>query len=170
MPFQDAIINAASTLNWQGNYGTLGTPPIPLMFGGALQFIAGAGALAGQARNLSGNTVAITSGTPVVIDLNTLTNPDGTACNFTDILYVGFLNSSQTPGEDLVIGGGTNPVISIWGSGNLTLLANPSGVAVFEIATAAATGYAINASTAHTFRLSVAAGTAVEISYVLLGH
>lgn len=170
MPFQNANIQAAGTLNWTGNFGALGLPTIPLLFGGQIPFSNGAGSGDGQANNLSGNTLSITSGTPVVLNLNTLTNPDGSACSFTDLLYVAFWNYSTTVGQDLVVGGGSDPVVSVWGSGNLTVLANTDGTAVAMFATTAATGWAIDLSTACTFKLTVAAGTGVSVGYALIGH
>jgi hypothetical protein len=170
MPFQNSQVNMASTLNWQGDFGQLGTPNIPLLFGGQIQFANGAGSGDGQANNLTGGTLSITSGTPVVLDLNSLLNPDGSACSFADLLLVAFWNYSTTAGQDLVVGGGTDPVVSIWGSGNLTVLANLDGTASAMFCTTAATGWAIDSSTAHTFRLEVAAGTGVQIAYAFVGH
>lgn len=169
MPFQNAQINAAAALNWLGNFGQLGSPQIPLAFGGLISF-PNAGPGDASAANLSGGTIMINMGTPVVLDLATLTAPDGSACAFTDLVAVGFWNFSTIPGENLTVGGGTNPIISIWGSGNLSILAGLDGTAAFTIATTAATGWAYNSSTAHTFQLSVAAGTGVQIGYYFLGH
>lgn len=169
MSFQNALINAAANLNWLGNFGNLGTPQIPLQFGGAVPFQNGAGSGVGQMNNMSGNSVSITSGTPLVLDLNTLTNPDGSACAFTDLLFVAFWNYSTTAGQNLVIGGGSNPIISIWGSGNLTVIGNTQGTAVASFATSAATGWAINLSTATTLRLEASSGT-LTAGYVIAGH
>jgi len=170
MSFQNALVQAGANLNWLGNYGNLGTPTIPLSFGGAIPFQKGAGSGVGQANNLTGGTVLVTNGTPTVLDLNTLVAPDGTALTFADLLVVGFWNSSTVAGQNLTVGGGSNPIISIWGSGNLSLLSNTQGTASALFATAAATGWAFNASTAHTFQLTVAAGTNVPVSFVFLGH
>jgi|ERR1700722_1560607 len=168
MPFQSSIVNLAAIANWLDNFGNLGSPAVQLAFGGAINFNNGAGSGDGQINNVSGNTVSVTSGTPVVLDLNTLTNPDGSACTFADLLIIAFYNNSTT-GQNLIIGGGSNPVTSIWGSGNLTILGNADGTAGVLIASTAATGYAINSSTAHTFRLESSSGT-IQCDFLLAGH
>lgn len=166
MAFGTAQTSLANIANYFANYGGLGNPvTIPLNFGQG-QYFTGPGNGALQANNIAGNTVLVTSGTPTVIDITAVVQPDGTATAFTDLLVVGFFNHGDPgAGETLTIGGGTNPVVSIF-SANLILL----GATPFLVSCPNATGYAINTSTAKAFTLNVASGTNVKVDYLLIGH
>lgn len=164
--FGTSNTNIAAVVIFNADYGGLGNPvQIQLNFGAGFYYkSSGSGAL--EANTVAGGTVQVSSGTPTVIDLNTVTQPDGSTATFADLLIVGFYNHGDpTSGETLTIGGGTNPVVSIW-SANLVLL----GGTPILVGCPDATGYAVNASTAHKFTLNIASGTNVDVDYLLVGH
>lgn len=167
--FNNAVCNIAATGGFNLNLIDITTNVINLGFGTALQYLTnGVGAL--QAQWIAANTIAVPNGSPVTLNLNTLTQPDGSTFTPLDILFIGFINTSVTTGQDVTIGGGSNPIVSAF-SGNIVLPAgsadNP-GTPVC-IGNSNATGYAINLSTACNFRLSSAAGTP-DVAYLLFGH
>lgn len=127
------------------------------------------GAGAGGFNTLYMADLTVTAASPVSLDLiGSLKQPDGSSSAvFADICAILIINRSTTTGQNLLIGGGSNDVTTIWGStGVQTLLPGM----VFLLGGAVATGYALVASTADLLKIDVAAGTAVPFTIAIIGH
>lgn len=147
--------------------GTVGNQKLTFTFGGLNQaFTLGSGAAQFNTAYLADRTV--TNGTPDVLNLTSgLTDLDGNAiAAFADIVAFGVRNNSTTTGQILSVGGGTDPVVTIWGAG--PIIVPPGGCAVFINPGVA--GYAITTTTADRINVTVAAGTAVSYTPFILGH
>jgi hypothetical protein len=73
-------------------------PAVPLSVGNG----------AGQANKCYSAAFSVTSGSPLLLDLTTLTDPLGGALNFGTVVDILITNDSVTAGQDFTIGGGTN--------------------------------------------------------------
>lgn len=163
MAVTSATVNPSLQAHIPKSFGNFASAlDLILNFGGATQLTSGAGA--NQFAHLYVVSASIASGTPLVIDVTgSLVEPDGTTFVITDIIGVAVKNNG-TSAQLITIGGGSNPVVSIW-SANLLI---PGGVTVL-IFNPNASAYAVNASTAHTMQFSCASGTAV-VDIAILGH
>lgn len=121
------------------------------------------GNAAGQANKAYQAALTVTSGTPLVVDLASLTDANGATITFAHVTTVIITNGSTTTGQDLTIGAGTNPL-----SVNITGVASANGG--FMISHNPAVGYVYNSSTAHTIQIVVAAGTSVPLTITILGR
>lgn len=149
------------------NLGSVGLDTITLNFNGLNQsFGIGAGAGNFNTAYLADRTV--TNGTPDVLNLTSgLTGPDGVALSaFADIVAFAIKNNSTVAGQILSVGAGTDPVTTLWGAGPIIV---PPGACVAFIDPSAA-GYAITTTTADRINVTVAAGSGVSYTTLILGH
>src|SRR3954469_19286040 len=70
------------------------------------------GTAAGNADRIYSAAFAVTSGTPLVLDVTNLLDPLGGAINMAHVLAVLVSNDSVTAGQTLTVGGGTTPVLA----------------------------------------------------------
>lgn len=149
-----------------GNFAPTAGNPIPVVFAGYNKtFSAGAGAL--QYNHCYAASLSVTSGTPLVLDLNggTLKDPDGTVIVATDIVALLILNTTAGGGGTLTVGGGTNDVASIWGASGTEIIL-PGGLSLKAIAAAA--GFTVTPSTAHDLQFVASAGTVTFDVFILM--
>ncbi len=123
----------------------------------------GAGSTAGNVDRVIQQTLAITSGTPVTINVGTALDPFGTAAAMVHVSLILVESLSTTAGQDFTVGGGTHPVC---GSDQLTVQAN-GGVGILYNPNL---GYAVTGSSADVLTITVAAGTAVAGRVTIFGR
>lgn len=70
------------------------------------------GSATGNVNKVYSATFSVATGTPVSLDLTTLTDPLGNALNFGTVYSILVTNDSVTAGQDLTIFGGTNGLIA----------------------------------------------------------
>lgn len=119
------------------------------------------GSSAAQVQFIFTNTYAVTSGTPQVLDLTTLTDALGNSITFNAWTNIIVENLSTTTGQDFSIGAGTNPIFTaegepIFANGGWFATGNPQGQTVD--------------STHKTLQLTVAAGTSVQVKVTIMGR
>lgn len=165
MSYKSSTISAAVAGNWLQANSPFISNNIGVNLQTALTLSAGSGAAQANSIYASPSTLTVSTGTPTVVDLASVTDPDGTSITWSDILAIAIVNLSTTAGQDITVGGGTNPVVSLF-TGNLII--KSGGFAI--IACAQATGYAFNSSTAHTLEFQVSAGTSVPFGIIVIGH
>jgi hypothetical protein len=73
------------------------------------------GSVAGSQDLEHSKDYAITAGTPLVLDVTALADQQGNAQNFAHVTGILVSNGSTTAGQDLTVGGGSNPLIATWG-------------------------------------------------------
>lgn len=101
--------------------------------------------------------------TTLDLDLNgALTTKVTGAVNFAKLSLIRIKNKATATGANLLVGGGINPIASLWGSAGDILKIPPGGAVTLE---APIDGYAVTASTADILRLD--SGTAT-IPYEIL--
>lgn len=125
------------------------------------------GNAAGQVDRVIAQAITITSGTPVTINVGTALDPSGTAAAMVHVCGFILINSSTTTGQDMTIGGGTNPV---WGATPASSLYDAQANGGIALGLAPNPGYHVTASSADTFTIIVAAGTSVAGQIVILGR
>ena len=121
------------------------------------------GNTAGQANKAYQAALTVSTGTPLSIDLASLTDVTGAAITLTHVTTIVITNNSTTTGQDLTIGGGSNPL-----SASVAGVASANGG--FMVNHNPAVGYVYNASTAHLIQITAAAGTNVPLTITILGR
>ncbi|HEX8323477.1 MAG TPA: hypothetical protein VF595_06135 [Tepidisphaeraceae bacterium] len=106
--------------------------------------------------------LTIMSGVPTVIDLTALVNEENAAFGFTTIEALKITNLSKQPGEDVTVGGGTNPVIAA--QQPLKAVARDGGTTLYLITPITVDG------THKLLQITAAAGTAVAAVLTILGR
>jgi len=120
------------------------------------------GSAAGQQDLEHSKSYTVTSGTPLVLDVTSLADPQGNAQNFAHVTSLLISNDSTTAGQDLTVGGGSNPLIATWGqpvqaNGGWYGFGAPNpGIAV--------------SGTVKTIQITVAAGTSVPLTVTVKGR
>lgn len=115
----------------------------------------------------SDNRTIAASGTDDIDVTGVLTDPFGATITIARIkgLFI-FANAGNT--NNVVVGGGTNPITTILAGTTPTLIIRPGGV--LALWGPDATGYAVTASTADNLRVANSgAGTSVNYDIVLIG-
>lgn len=111
---------------------------------------------------------AVTSGTPVSIDLaGSLVDPLGTAVVFAKIVGIIILNDGSAATGILEVGGGSNAFASWLGATGDTVKIGPGGSHVFLNPSLAA--YAVTAGTGDLLQLASASGT-VPYRVIIIGR
>lgn len=90
----------------------------------------------------------------------------GDAVSFVEITGIVLRNTSSTAGQYVTVGGGSNPVTSIWGASGDAVIVGPGGLFVL---TSPIDGYATTAGTADILTLTPATGT-IGVDYVIFGR
>lgn len=119
------------------------------------------GNAAGQLEFAVARNVTIATGVPLDIDLTAVADAAGNVVAFAKLCGWLLLNDSAVAGENLVIGGGANPIIAAAGP-----TARPLGA---SMETMTLNGIVVDA-THKTFRVAAAAGAAVNGRLVLFGR
>lgn len=120
------------------------------------------GTAVGNVNLLYSAAQTVTNGTPLVLDLTSLTDPNGNAVVFAHVQAIVVTNNSIVAGQDLTIGGGTNPL-----STDLhTAQANGGAAAII----APNPGFAVVGSSTNNLKVVVAAGTTVPFSISIYGR
>lgn len=104
----------------------------------------------------------VATGTPVVLDTTALTDPLGASINFGHVNIIKLTNNSTTTGQDLTMGGGSNPLF-----GSISPVARANG-GFLEIADPNP-GIATSGSVKN-IQISAAAGTNVAFALTILGR
>lgn len=109
----------------------------------------------------------VTSGTPLVLDMTSLTDPDGNAINFARVQGIFLENLSTTTGQIITLTGGTmNPLFA----DSYTAQPNLDGVSAGTVGTwQPYPGFAVSGG-AKTIKITVAAGTAVPFALSIVGN
>jgi hypothetical protein len=68
------------------------------------------GSAAGSQDLEHSKTYLVTSGTPLVLDVTALADPQGATQNFAHVTGILVSNDSTTAGQDATVGGGSNPL------------------------------------------------------------
>ena len=106
---------------------------------------------------------SVSTGVPHDHDLVSLVSGlTGSTLTYAEVTAIVLVNESQTPGESVTVGAGSNPVSSIWGAAGDAVVVGPGGVLVL---TSPVDGYAVTASTADILRVST---TSSGVSYRLI--
>lgn len=104
------LTNPALAFNLTANLaGGIANAPTRTAIADATAINLNVGTASGNVNLAYSGNVSVVSGTPLVIDLTALTNPDGGAVSFTNVLAVKLTNNGTAAGT-LTMGGGTNPV------------------------------------------------------------
>jgi len=107
--------------------------------------------------------VIVTSGSPLVLDLTSLTDPLGNAIAFAVVTAILLTNDSTTATNDLSLGGGTTPLVA-----TCPLPAQASGGAVAFLAPAS--GLPVTGGSTNKLQIAAAAGSAVPGRLTILGR
>ena len=123
----------------------------------------GAGSTAGNVDRCYSTAIAVTTGTPLTLNLISALDPLGNALAMAHVTAVLLENSSNTAGQDFTIGGGTNPALGSFAgiaqaNGGACLVCNPSP------------GFAVASGSADTITIAVAAGTDVPGKITVFGR
>lgn len=90
----------------------------------------------------------------------------GDAANFVELTALVLKNNSSTAGQYVSVGGGSNPVTSLWDASGDAARVGPGGLLVL---TSPIDGFATTAGTADTITLTPATGT-ISVDYLLVGR
>jgi hypothetical protein len=142
-----------------------GSAPAPVgsLVNHAPNFSLGAGNTAGNIDRCYSASFAITTGTPLTINVASALDPLGNALGIVHVSSVLVENDSTTAGQDFTIGSGTNPVLGsrvgiAQANGGVDFSCNPSP------------GFLVTSGSADTLTITVAAGTAVPGKITILGR
>lgn len=107
--------------------------------------------------------IAVSVGTPLVLDLTNLTDPLGNSISMSVVTAILLSNESTTTGQDLTLGGGTHPLFAA-----MPVPAQAGGGAVGVLAPAS--GFAVVSGTSNTLQVTAAAGSGVPGRLTILGR
>lgn len=163
MSVTSATVNANAQIHIPKSFGNFASAlDLVLNFAAPASLASGSGAA--QFAHCYITSASIVSGSPLVIDVTgSLVEPDGTTFVVTDIVAI-LVKNNGTTGQIITMGGGSNPVVSFVSA---NAIIPPGATMIFF--NPAASGYAVNASTAHTLQFANASGTAV-VDIAILGH
>lgn len=126
------------------------------------------GTSTGQPNAIMAGSSTITSGTPVVVDVFTGTDPLGATPVMLHVFGIMVINNGTVTGNDITVGAGTHPLM---GSGVTTVV--QSGAAGFGggvfLNVNTSPGFAITSGSADSLTFTVSAGTAVPFKYIIIG-
>ena len=130
------------------NHGVSSIPPI--------------GSSAGSQDLEHSKAYTVATGTPLVLDVTALADPQGTTQNFAHVTAILISNDSTTAAEILTVGGGSNPLLATWGetvqpNGGAYALINPNP------------GLVVSGS-AKNIQIAAASGAAVAIKVTVKGR
>jgi hypothetical protein len=108
-------------------------------------------------------SIAVSSGSPLVLDLTNLTDPLGQPITFAVVNAILLTNDSTTATNDLSLGGGTHPLIA-----TCPLVAQATGGAVAFLAPAV--GMPVTSGSTNNLQIAAAAGSAVPGRLTILGR
>jgi hypothetical protein len=121
-----------------------------------------AGSSAGQVQYGYQALLAITSGSPLALSLDSITDALGLTATPTVLVAIIVENDSTTTGQDFTIGVGTNPVMGAVCAG----IAQANGGVYAQVMPGS--GFAIVSATSDILKITAAAGTAVPGKLTLL--
>lgn len=128
----------------------------------------GNGTGASQADKIFTDTRTIAASGNDDLDLaGVLVDPIGAVLTFARVKLIAIAAATGNT-NNVVVGGGTNPVTTIMGGTTPTTIIRPGGI--WLIAATDATAYAVTAATADIFRVSNSgAGTSVDYDIIIIG-
>ena len=120
-----------------------------------------------QQNRAYSTTSSVTAGVPVAYDLRGIADPlTGASVEFEHLTTICIRHNGTTASQTLTIGGGSNPVATIWGAAGDASVLGPGGVFVW---TSPRDGAATAAGTADTLTLTSSSGT-VSFDLLILGR
>lgn len=138
---------APATGQWAVNHSVLNAPDV--------------GSSAGQSNKVHSLNYLVSNGTPLTIDLTSTVDPSGAAIAFSFVNAILVSNDSVAAGQDLTVGGGSNPIVPA------SPAVQPNGGAYYV--SAPNPGITVD-STHKILQITVAAGTNVPIQVTVLGR
>lgn len=119
-----------------------------------------------QSDSVHSGTLSISSATTLDTRGGLTSVLTGAAINFAEITWLILVNKSATSGEYLTIGGGSNPVTTMWASSGDAAKIGPGGVLILG---SPIDGFATTAGTGDIITITPATGT-IELDYILIGR
>lgn len=125
------------------------------------------GSGAGSADKEYSAAFVVTTGSPLVLDVTNLLDLLGGTINMLHVLAVKITNSSKTPGQDMTVGGGSNPLFAAF---PITLKANAGASDVDFLGFHSPNPGIATSGSIKNIQISVAAGTSVPGNITILGR
>ena len=120
-----------------------------------------------QQNRVYSTTSSVTAGVPVAYDLRGIADPlTGGTVEFESLTLICVRHNGTTASQTLTIGGGSNPVDTVWAAAGDASVIGPGGVWLW---TSPRDGAATTAGTADTLTLTASSGS-VSFDLLILGR
>lgn len=119
-----------------------------------------------QADVVHSGSISISTATTLDVRGSLSSVLTGDSVSFVEITGILVKNNSSTAGQYVTVGGGSNPVTSLWGASGDAAIVGPGGLMVL---TSPIDGYATTAGTADVLTLTPATGT-ISVDYLIVGR
>ncbi len=170
MPAGTTPVVSNITPQFTKSFGTTFGTAVPInlaALGVNVSFVSGTGAINTYQTCYAATLTLSTSPTSLNLTSGALTQPDGTAAVFADIVCM-VMRNNGTAGQTVTVGGGSNAMSTIWGATGTEKILPGANNYMLKLAPFV-TGFVVTASTADILTVVAASGTPT-LDIVLLGH